>query len=142
MVSIHLNCCYLECLTTHKSHYNSHIYQAPGMSLSQRDLCAQPAREVPGASLLAPPTALAPGGGRREDSALCATTRIGSAVAAGAGGRVKKKDGSGWGVEEIWAQPEQQDGGELLSCIALLIQTDAAELPGAASLSLWVEAAS
>lgn len=55
---------------------------------------------------------------------------------------MKKKDGSGWGVEEIWAQPEQQDGGELLSCIGLVIQTEAADRPGAASQSLWVEAAS
>lgn len=50
---------------------------------------------------------------------------------------MKRKDGSGWGVEEIWAQAEQQDEGELLSRIALVTQTDATELPGAASQSFW-----
>ena len=34
------------------------------------------------------------------------------AVAAGEGGRgEKRKDAPGWGVQEIWEQPEQQDGG-------------------------------
>ena len=56
--------------------------------------------------------------------------------------RKREKEGSsGWGVEEIWEQPEQQVGGELLSCTALIIQADTAELPGLLSSPSGAEAA-
>ena len=74
---------------------------------------------------------------------LCATARKRecSSGRLGGGGGGERKDGSGWGVEEIWEQLEQQVRGELLSCTASIIQADSAELPRAASQSPWAEAA-
>ena len=75
---------------------------------------------------------------------LCATARKRECSSGRLGGGGERKDGSGWGVEEIWEQLEQQvrGGGGLLSCTASIIQADSAELPrAAASQSPWAEAA-
>ena len=70
-------------------------------------------------------------GGRREDSALCATARK-RECSSGRRGRTEERKGrkTRWGVEENREQPKQQVRGQVLSSTARVIQADAAELPG------------